>query len=47
MNPAVKERIEGTGAIVVGNAATEFQKQIAEEFEIYKRVVKEQGLKLD
>ena len=44
---AVKERIEGTGAIVVGNSAAEFQKQIAEEFDIYKRVVKEQGLKLD
>lgn len=44
-DPAVKERIEGAGAIVVGNSAAEFQKQIQEEFEIYKRVVKEQGLK--
>jgi tripartite-type tricarboxylate transporter receptor subunit TctC len=44
-DPMVKERIEGTGAIVVGNSAAEYQKQIQEEFEIYKRVVKEQGLK--
>ncbi len=43
----VKERIEATGAIVVGNSAVEFQKQIKDEVEIYKRVVQEQGLKLD
>ncbi len=43
----VKERIEATGAIVVGNSAAEFQKQIKDEVEIYKRVVQEQGLKLD
>ena len=44
---SVKERIEATGALVVGNSAAEYQKQIKDEFEIYKRVVKDQGLKLD
>jgi tripartite-type tricarboxylate transporter receptor subunit TctC len=44
-DPQVRTRIEATGAIVVGNTAAEFQKQIKDEFEIYKRVVKDQGLK--
>ncbi len=44
---SVKERVEATGAIVVGNSANEFQAQVKDEFEIYKRVVKEQNLKLD
>ncbi len=43
----VKERIEATGAIVVGNSAAEYQKQVQDEFEIYKRAVKEQALKPD
>jgi tripartite-type tricarboxylate transporter receptor subunit TctC len=43
----VRERIEATGAIVVGNSAAEYQKQVKDEFEIYKRAVIEQGLKLD
>ncbi len=43
----VKERIEATGAIVVGSSAAEYQKQVKDEFDIYKRAVKEQGLKPD
>ncbi len=43
----VKERIEATGGIVVGNTAAEYQQQIRDEFDIYKRAVKEQGLKPD
>lgn len=46
-DPGVRERIESTGAIVVGNSAAEYQKQIQDEYDIYKRVVKEQGLKQD
>ncbi len=46
-DPSVKERIEATGAIVVGNSSVEYQKQVKDEFEIYTRAVKEQGLKLD
>ncbi|MGL4574163.1 MAG: tripartite tricarboxylate transporter substrate-binding protein [Burkholderiaceae bacterium] len=46
-DPAVKARIEGAGAIVVGNSAAEYQRQIKDEFDIYKRAVKEQRLQLD
>lgn len=46
-DPGVKARIEATGAIVVGNSAAEFQKQISDELAIYKRVVQEQKLKLE
>jgi tripartite-type tricarboxylate transporter receptor subunit TctC len=44
---SVKGRIEATGAIVVGNAAEEYQKQVSDELSIYKRVVLEQKLKLE
>ncbi len=44
---SVKERIEATGAIVVSNTAAEYQKQVKDEFDLYKRAVKEQGLKPD
>lgn len=43
----VKERIEATGAIVVGNSATEYQTQIKDELATYQRVVQQQNLKLD
>jgi tripartite-type tricarboxylate transporter receptor subunit TctC len=46
-DPAVKERIEATGAIVVGNSADDYQKQVSDELSIYKRVVLEQKLKLE
>jgi tripartite-type tricarboxylate transporter receptor subunit TctC len=46
-DPSVKARIEATGAIVVGNSAAEYQKQVKDEFDIYTRAVKDQGLKLD
>lgn len=44
---SVKGRIEATGAIVVGNSAEEYQKQVSDELSIYKRVVLEQKLKLE
>jgi tripartite-type tricarboxylate transporter receptor subunit TctC len=43
----VKERIEATGSIVVGNSSAQYQKQVRDEFDIYKRAVTEQGLKPD
>jgi tripartite-type tricarboxylate transporter receptor subunit TctC len=43
----VKERIEATGAIVVGNSAADYQKQVREEFAIYQGVVRQQNLKPD
>ena len=44
---SVKGRIEATGAIVVGNSAEEYQRQVSDELSIYKRVVLEQKLKLE
>jgi tripartite-type tricarboxylate transporter receptor subunit TctC len=46
-DPAVRQRIEATGGIVVGNSSAEYQKQVKDEFEIYKAAVKTQGLKPD
>jgi tripartite-type tricarboxylate transporter receptor subunit TctC len=46
-DPAVRQRIEATGGIVVGNTSAEYQKQVKDEFEIYKEAVKKQGLKTD
>ncbi len=45
--PDVKKRIEDTGSFVVANSPDEFAAQIKAEFEIYKKVVQSQGLKLD
>ena len=45
--PDVKKRIEDTGSFVVANTPDEFAAQIKAEFEIYKKVVQTQGLKLD
>ncbi len=44
---AVKSRIEASGAIVVGNSADDYQKQIGDELLIYQRVVQAQKLKLE
>ena len=45
--PDVKKRIEDTGSFVVANSPDEFAAQIKAEFEVYKKVVQAQGLKLD
>ena len=46
-DPAVRQRIEATGGIVVGNSSAEYQQQVKDEFEIYKAAVRAQGLKPD
>ena len=46
-DPTVRRRIEDTGSIVVGNTPEQFGAQIAAEYEVYKRVVAAQKLKLD
>ena len=46
-DPGVKERIEATGAIVVGSSASEYQTQIKDELATDQRVVQQQGLKPD
>jgi len=46
-DPAVKKRIEDTGSIIVANTPEQFATQIKAEFEVYKKVVEVQKLKLD
>jgi len=46
-DPAVAKRIQDTGSLVVGNSPEEFAAQIKAEFEVYKKVVEQQSLKLD
>ena len=43
----VRKRIEETGSLVVANSPAEFADQIKAEFEIYKKIVDAQKLKLD
>ncbi|MFM2120200.1 MAG: hypothetical protein RL722_1668 [Pseudomonadota bacterium] len=45
--PEVKKRIEDTGSVIVANTPEQFSAQIKAEFEVYKKVVEKQGLKLD
>ena len=46
-DPAVAKRIQDTGSLVVANSPEEFAAQIKAEFEVYKKVVEQQSLKLD
>jgi tripartite-type tricarboxylate transporter receptor subunit TctC len=45
--PEVRKRIEDTGSLLVLNTPAEFAAQTAAEFEVYKRVVDQQKLRLD
>jgi tripartite-type tricarboxylate transporter receptor subunit TctC len=45
--PDVKKRIEDTGSLMVLNTPQEFGQQIAAEFDVYKKVVEQQKLKLE
>ncbi len=46
-DPSVRKRIEDTGSIVVGNTPEQFAQQMKAEFDVYKKVVDNQNLKLD
>ena len=46
-NPAVRQRIEDTGSVVIGNTPENFAMQIRAEFETYKRVAEQQKIKLE
>jgi tripartite-type tricarboxylate transporter receptor subunit TctC len=46
-DPAVIKRIEATGSKVIGNTPEKFAQQLKAEFEVYKKVVDAQKLKLD
>ncbi|HEY1130047.1 MAG TPA: tripartite tricarboxylate transporter substrate binding protein BugE [Roseateles sp.] len=45
--PEVRKRIEDTGSLIVANTPEQFAAQIAAEFDVYKKVVAQQKLKLD
>ena len=45
--PAVRKRIEDTGSLIVANTPEQFAAQIKAEYEVYKKVVDQQKLKLD
>jgi tripartite-type tricarboxylate transporter receptor subunit TctC len=46
-DPVVVKRIQDTGSLVVANTPEEFAAQMKAEFEVYKKVVDQQKLKLD
>ncbi|MBU3710272.1 MAG: tripartite tricarboxylate transporter substrate binding protein BugE [Limnohabitans sp.] len=46
-DPAVRKRIEDTGSLIVANSPEQFAAQIKAEFEVYKKVVDTQKLRLD
>lgn len=46
-DPGVRQRIEQTGSLIVGNTPEQFGEQIKAEFAVYKKVVAEQKLKLE
>jgi len=46
-DPAVVKHIQDTGSLVVANTPEEFAAQIKAEYEVYKKVVEQQKLKLD
>jgi tripartite-type tricarboxylate transporter receptor subunit TctC len=46
-DPGVRKRIEDTGSLIVANTPAEFADQIRAEFDVYKKVVETQKLKLD
>lgn len=46
-DPAVRQRIEGTGSLVIGNTPEQFAEQMKAELAVYKKVVTDQKLKLD
>ncbi len=46
-DPAVRKRIEDTGSLIVANTPEQFAAQIKAEYEVYKKVVDTQKLKLD
>jgi tripartite-type tricarboxylate transporter receptor subunit TctC len=46
-DPAVRKRIEDTGSLIIGNTPAQFADQIKAEFEVYKKVVEVNKLRID
>jgi tripartite-type tricarboxylate transporter receptor subunit TctC len=45
--PSVRKRIEDTGSLIIANTPEQFAAQMKAEFDVYKKVVDQQKLKLD
>ena len=45
--PAVRKRIEDTGSLIIANSPEQFTAQIKAEFDVYKKVVDQQKLRID
>lgn len=46
-DPAVRKRIEDTGSLIIANTPEQFAAQMKAEFDVYKKVVDQQKLRLD
>mgnify|MGYP006282363393 FL=1 len=46
-DPAVRKRIEDTGSLIIANTPEQFAAQMKAEFDVYKKVVDTQKLRLD
>lgn len=46
-DPSVRQRIEGTGSLIIGNTPEQFAEQMKAELAVYRKVVADQKLKLD
>jgi tripartite-type tricarboxylate transporter receptor subunit TctC len=46
-DPAVRKRIEDTGSLIVANSPEQFAAQMTAEYDVYKKVVDTQKLRLD
>ena len=46
-DPAVRKRIEDTGSLIVANTPEQFAAQMKAEYDVYKKVVETQKLRLD
>jgi tripartite-type tricarboxylate transporter receptor subunit TctC len=46
-DPTVRQRIEGTGSLIIGNTPEQFAEQMKAELAVYRKVVADQQLKLD
>jgi tripartite-type tricarboxylate transporter receptor subunit TctC len=45
--PAAQAKLQAAGIVRVGNSAAEFQSFMASEFELYKKVIQDAGIKAE